>query len=103
MELYLCEQKVKHKNPAGSSLPWQVPRPARSSCDERPPQPAAVSPPAPPSSGNFLQDLGLRLLGYHNWPIGYVARHYETRLDAGGSPMLPSHSELPRGTVFKVP
>lgn len=57
----------------------------------------------PPSSGNFLQDVGLRLLGYHNWPIGYVARHYETRLDAGGSPMLPSHSELPRGTVFKVP
>ena len=57
----------------------------------------------PPNSGNFLQDLGLRLLGYHNWPIGYLARHYETRLYANGDLVVPSHEELPRGSVFKVP
>lgn len=57
----------------------------------------------PPSTGNLLQDLGLRLLGYHNWPIGYVARHHRTELDALGDPVVPSHATLPRGTVFKVP
>ncbi len=57
----------------------------------------------PPATGNFVRDLGLRLLGYHNFPIGYVARHYETKLDAMGDPIVPSHAELPRGTVFKVP
>ena len=57
----------------------------------------------PPNSGNLLQDLGLRLLGYHNWPIGFVARHYVTVLDAQGDPVVPSHEQLPRGTVFKVP
>ena len=56
----------------------------------------------PPNSGNFLQDLGLRLLGYHNWPIGYLARHYETVLDAKGRVVLPSHAELPRGAVVRV-
>jgi len=56
----------------------------------------------PPSTGNFLQDIGLRLLGYHNWPIGYFARHYETVLDAAGAPVLPSHEQLPRGAVLKV-
>ena len=56
----------------------------------------------PPDTGNFLQDIGLRLLGFHNWPIGYLARHYETVLDAKGHPVLPSHEQLPRGTVKKV-
>jgi len=56
----------------------------------------------PPDTGNFLQDLGLRLLGYHNWPIGYLARHYETVLDANGEPAVPSHEQLPRGAVLKV-
>lgn len=57
----------------------------------------------PPNTGNFLADLGLRALGYHNWPIGYVARHYETVLDETGQVVLPSHDQLPRGTVYKVP
>jgi hypothetical protein len=56
----------------------------------------------PPDTGNFLQDVGLRLLGFHNWPIGYLARHYETTLDANGEPVVPSHEQLPRGTVKKV-
>lgn len=57
----------------------------------------------PPNTGNLLQDLGLRLLGYHNFPIGYLARHYETKLDAKGDPVVPSHAELPRGIVYRVP
>lgn len=57
----------------------------------------------PPSTGNVFQDIGLRLLGYHNWPIGYVARHYETVLDEKGDVVIPSHDQLPRGMVFKVP
>ena len=57
----------------------------------------------PPSTGNVFQDIGLRLLGYHNWPIGYVARHYETVLDEKGDVVVPSHDQLPRGMVFKVP
>ena len=57
----------------------------------------------PANTGNFLQDIGLRLLGYHNWPIGYVARHYETRLMADGAPEVPSHAEKPRGFVVRVP
>ena len=36
-------------------------------------------------------------------PIGYLARHYETTLDADGRVVVPSHEQLPRGTVFKVP
>jgi len=57
----------------------------------------------PPNTGNLLQDVGLRLLGYHNWPIGYMARHYLTELDAQGCVVMPKHSEKPRGAVFKVP
>jgi hypothetical protein len=56
----------------------------------------------PPSTGNLLQDLSLRLLGYHNWPIGYLARHYETRLGSDGAPVVPSHEVFPRGVVVKV-
>ena len=57
----------------------------------------------PPDTGNLFQDLGLRLLGYHNWPIGYLARHYVTQLDGNGAPVMPSHADKPRGTVLKVP
>jgi len=56
----------------------------------------------PPSTGNWLSDLGLRLLGYHNWPIGYLARHYETKLDSNGKLIIPSHEELPRGRTVRV-
>ena len=31
-----------------------------------------------------------------------LARHYETVLDAKGDPVVPSHEQLPRGTVKKV-
>ena len=54
------------------------------------------------STGNPLLDAGMMLLGYHNWPMGYMARHYETRLDTAGHPMVPSHDELPRGAVNQV-
>ena len=57
----------------------------------------------PPNTGSFLQDIGLRLLGYHNWPIGYLARTYTTELDAQGNVLLPSHVDKPRGAVIKVP
>jgi len=56
----------------------------------------------PPSTGNWLSDLGLRLLGYHNWPIGYLARHYETKLDSNGKLIIPSHAERPRGRTVRV-
>jgi hypothetical protein len=58
--------------------------------------------PPPPSTGNWMQDIGLRLLGYHNWPIGYLARHYETLLDETGDPLVPNHGQLPRGSVSRV-
>lgn len=57
----------------------------------------------PPNTGNFLKDIGVRLLGYHNWPIGYFARHYETTLAADGAPALPNHEDFPRGAVSSVP
>ena len=56
----------------------------------------------PPNSGNFLQDLGLRMLGYHNWPMGYLARHYETVLDADGNVVHPTHEEKKRGEIVFV-
>ena len=51
------------------------------------------------STGNPVLDAGMMLLGYHNWPMGYMARHYETALDAEGRVVLPSHENLPRGAV----
>ena len=50
-----------------------------------------------------VQDFILSSLGYHNWPLGYFARHYETVLDERGRLVLPSHDVLRRGTVVKVP
>ncbi len=53
-------------------------------------------------TGSAVKDLGMRLLGYHNWPMGYMARHYETRLDGAGKLVVPSHADLPRGAVTLV-
>lgn len=53
-------------------------------------------------SGDLGRDLLLRALGYHNWPMAYLARHYETVLDANGRVAHPSHDYLPRGSVVKV-
>ena len=44
----------------------------------------------------------MNFLGYHNWPMGYLARHYETVLDAQGRIRHPSHDQLPRGAVVRV-
>ena len=54
------------------------------------------------SSGSALGDVGRRLLGYHNWPMGYMARHYVTELDAQGRLIVPSHGAKPRGAVVRV-
>ena len=56
----------------------------------------------PPSTGNPLADLGTWALLGHNWPMGYVARHYELQLDEGGRVRTPSHAERPRGEVVRV-
>ena len=54
------------------------------------------------STGNPLLDAGMMLLGYHNWPMGYMARHHQTRLDADGALVVPTHEQLPRGAVNLV-
>jgi len=58
--------------------------------------------PPPDKSGQPVRDLILRSLGYHNWPLGYFARHYQTEVDARGRLVLPSHVSLPRGALVKV-
>lgn len=58
--------------------------------------------PPPEKTGDFVYDLILKSLGYHSWPMGYVARHYQTTLDADGRLVWPSHADTPRGTVVKV-
>lgn len=58
--------------------------------------------PPPEKTGDLVYDLILKSLGYHSWPMGYVARHYTTHLDAQGRLVWPSHADLPRGTVVKV-
>jgi len=58
--------------------------------------------PPPDKTGDIVYDLILKSLGYHSWPLGYVARHYETVLDKSGRPVWPTHSDLPRGAVVKV-
>ena len=59
--------------------------------------------PPPDKTGDLVYDLILKSLGGHSWPMGYLARHYETELlGEGGQPKWPSHSELPRGAVVKV-
>jgi hypothetical protein len=54
------------------------------------------------ATGSFVTDAYMNFLGYHNWPMGYVARHYKTVLDGNGDVVLPTHEELPRGTVKYV-
>ena len=41
----------------------------------------------------------MTLLGYHNWPMGYMARHYTTTVDARGELVVPTHADRPRGGV----
>ena len=59
--------------------------------------------PPPDKTGDIVYDLIVGSLLYHSWPMGYVARHYETRLDESGAPVVPSHEQLPRGAVLRVP
>jgi len=54
------------------------------------------------STGNPLLDAGMMLLGYHNWPMGYLARHYVTLLDSQGQLVMPTHEKLPRGVVNNI-
>ena len=54
-------------------------------------------------TGSAVKDVGMRLLGYHNWPMGYMARHYETVLDGDGQVVHPTHDELARGDIEFVP
>lgn len=58
--------------------------------------------PPPDKTGDIVYDLILKSLGGHSWPMGYLARHYETELGEGGKLKWPSHGELPRGAVVKV-
>lgn len=57
--------------------------------------------PPPDKTGDIVYDLILKSLGGHSWPMGYLARHYETRLE-DGKLMWPSHAESPRGAVVRV-
>lgn len=58
--------------------------------------------PDPVKSGDGVQDFILQSLKYHNWPMEWYARHSETLIDDKGLVRLPSHDDLPRGTVVKV-
>ena len=53
--------------------------------------------PPPDPTGDAFDDLLLRSLGYHNWPLGYLARHYETVLDGQG----PRRPAEPRGAAAR--
>ena len=56
----------------------------------------------PEPTGDFLSDLVLSALGYHNWPLSWLALNCETRV-VRGRVALPSHEALPRGAVVRVP
>ena len=58
--------------------------------------------PPPDKTGDLVYDLIVGSLGGHSWPMGYLARHYETKLGAKGQLLLPSHEEMPRGAVVRV-
>ena len=58
--------------------------------------------PPPDKTGDLVYDFIVGSLGGHSWPMGYLARHYETKLGAKGQLLLPSHEEMPRGTVVRV-
>jgi len=57
--------------------------------------------PPPERTGDFVTDFVLSALGYHNWPLGWLAQHCETVV-ADGRVVLPSHDVLPRGAVAQV-
>ena len=58
--------------------------------------------PPPDKTGDLVYDFIVGSLGGHSWPMGYLARHYETKLGAKGQLLMPSHEEMPRGTVVRV-
>ena len=58
--------------------------------------------PPPEPTGDFLSDFVLSALGYHNWPLGWLARNCETEVAGDGRVVLPSHDKLPRGAVVRV-
>ena len=58
--------------------------------------------PPPDKTGDLVYDFIVGSLGGHSWPMGYLARHYETKLGAKGQLLLPSHEEMPRGAVVRV-
>ena len=62
----------------------------------------AQFPPPPPSGRGAFADLVLRALVNHNWPLGWLARHYEPALGADGHVVHPSHAQLPRGAVVRI-
>lgn len=53
-------------------------------------------------TGSIPKDLLLRALGYHNWPMAYMAQHFTTELNEKGAVRMPSHDLLPRGAVVQV-
>lgn len=55
----------------------------------------------PDPTGDFLTDFVLSALGYHNWPLAWLALHCETVV-VDGKVVLPSHEQKPRGEVVKV-
>lgn len=58
--------------------------------------------PPPDRTGDLVYDIILRSLGGHSWPMGYFARHHETRLEDTGRIMWPTHTEKPRGAVERI-
>ena len=59
----------------------------------------AFKPPDP--TGDFLTDFVLSALGYHNWPLAWLALHCETVV-RDGKVINPSHEQKPRGEVVRV-
>jgi hypothetical protein len=55
----------------------------------------------PEPTGDFLTDFVLSALGYHNWPLSWLAKHCETTV-VKGNVVIPSHEQLPRGQVVRV-
>lgn len=55
-----------------------------------------------PWTGNLIKDLGAWVLLGHQWPMGYLARRFETVVDADGLIVVPHHDDLPRGTIRRV-
>jgi len=56
----------------------------------------------PPFTGNIFKDLGTWVLLGHQWPMGYLARRFETAVNEAGEIVVPDHEELPRGKIRLV-